>query len=303
MDIQTFSVVVGSRACDAKCPFCISKQTGFDALPDPGMVEYRNLKKAIHLAHLARTTTCLLTGKGEPTLYPNMILNYLLQLQDKFPLIELQTNGLQIGWLASQYDPHHLTLQEDDLKEWWGLGLDTIAISVVSTRHEPNAKVYNPNYPDLATTIAYLKSLKYSVRLCVMMMWEGVDSVEELQHTLEFCREHHVDQLTIRPIRHTVSATHDKIASSFVQKHGFDDDSERMFAIRQWIEKNGTRLLPLNHGAMIYDVGGQNLCVADCLTLSQEPEQIRTLIFYGDGTITYDWQYEGAVLVGGSNAH
>jgi len=30
MEIQTMSIVVGGPGCNAKCPYCISKQTGLD---------------------------------------------------------------------------------------------------------------------------------------------------------------------------------------------------------------------------------------------------------------------------------
>ena len=54
------------------------------------------------------------------------------------------------------------------------------------------------------------------------------------------------------------------------------------------------------NGAKIYDVAGQNVCLADCLTIKPTTDDIRTLIFYGDGRLTYDWQYEGALLLGGN---
>ena len=46
-------------------------------------------------------------------------------------------------------------------------------------------------------------------------------------------------------------------------------------------------------------MAGQNICLSDCLTVDSREDDIRTLIFYGDGRLTYDWQYEGAVLLGG----
>ena len=33
MRIQTISVVVGTRAGNARCPFCVSRMTGFSELP------------------------------------------------------------------------------------------------------------------------------------------------------------------------------------------------------------------------------------------------------------------------------
>ena len=93
MHFQTFSIVVGTRACNAHCPFCISKQTGLFGTPPT--VNWRNFHIDCNLAQKANTTTVLLTGKGEPTLYPDHITDTLNGLRDyKFPLIEMQTNGI-----------------------------------------------------------------------------------------------------------------------------------------------------------------------------------------------------------------
>jgi len=292
MRIQTFSVVAGSRACDAHCPFCVSKMTGVGKIPHPGDFNERNLKKAIALAKLGQSTTCLITGKGEPTLYPNMITKYLSHLGQEFPFIELQTNGLQIGWLAEGND---IVLTEDHLRDWHHLGLDTIALSIVSTDLGPNKDVYNKNYPTLSGTVDLLHDLQYSVRLCVMMMKGGVDSVEKLQETLKFCKHNGVDQLTIRPINYPKNS-HDAAAIEFVREHSVEELV--MAKIRKWIVTEGTRLLPLMHGAWIFDIEGQNVCLSDCLTVSEEEGQIRTLIYYGDGRISFDWQYDGALLLG-----
>lgn len=297
MEIQTFSIVVGNRACDAHCPFCVSKMTGYGNLPPQEGFDGARLTKAIMLAQLGSTTTCLLTGKGEPTLYPLVLTEYLHRVGDKFPIIEMQTNGLQIGALAAGKKS---LLAVPHLEQWKRLGLDTIAISVVSTRPEINAQVYTDDYPDLVTTIRYLHSFKFDVRLSVMMMWGGVDSVVELQHTIAFCKEHGVEQLTIRPIRKTTSPTHSEAASAFVEEHGFAvTEDQRLTTIKNWIDERGTALLPLKHGAMVYDLDGQNLCVADCLTVSKKAGEMRTVTYYGDGRIDFDWQHPGAVLLGG----
>ncbi len=57
--------------------------------------------------------------------------------------------------------------------------------------------------------------------------------------------------------------------------------------------------MSLMHGAKVYDVDGQNVCISDCLTVEPDSDSIRTLIFYSDGRVTYDWQHDGAVLLGG----
>jgi len=46
------------------------------------------------LADKSGVTTALITGKGEPTLFPGDIDAYLPYLNEFFPIIELQTNAI-----------------------------------------------------------------------------------------------------------------------------------------------------------------------------------------------------------------
>ncbi len=304
MRIQTFSIVVGTRACNASCPFCVSHMTGFDEIPKRGEIYVPNFDKACRLAQMNGSTTVLMTGKGEPTLYLEEVTDYLLLLERwNFPLIELQTNALDIGWLAQggvARDSKHLT--REVLEQWRALGLNTIAISVVSEQARHNAGVYlgrssHADYPDLATTVAYLHRIGFTVRLCVMMQKDAVDTPERVEELINFCRRHEVDQLTIRPIRRPLAPTHSDEASQYVDDRGLDE--HEIAAISEWIEQAGTRLMSLMHGAAVYDVGGQNVCLSDCLTIDPSGDDIRTLIFYSDGRLAYDWQYDGAVILRG----
>ena len=296
MEIQTFSIVAGTRACNARCPFCVSRMTGFEALPQQRQLNARNFRKAALLAERAGTTTVLITGKGEPTLYPNEITEYLTRLGDtSFPLLELQTNALDIGRLARDGScPSKLTVEH--LKNWYDLGLTTFAISTVDIDSAANAKVYHEDYPPLETTIAFLHELGFSIRLCVMMVRHGIDCPKRLNELISFCRDLKVEQLTTRPIRRPDHSDNDQ-ASDYVEKHGGTDEEVR--EVNRWIEEHGVHLMTLMHGAKIYDVHGQNVCISDCLTVEPTNDHIRTLIFYSNGRIAYDWQYQGAILLGG----
>lgn len=44
-------------------------------------------------------------------------------------------------------------------------------------------------------------------------------------------------------------------------------------------------------------VDGQNLCVSTCLTLDPQEPELRQIIFWPNGRLTYDWQYQGAILL------
>lgn len=303
MPITTFSIVVGTDACDAKCPFCVSAMTGFSALPACRRINEERFAKAARLAQLGNTTTVLLTGKGEPMLYPDEIGDYLLLLKPfRFPFVEVQTNGLLLGRLACGGKAGKLT--EGVLRAWLELGLNTVAISVVGVRPEHNRAIYAADYPDLAATIAHLHRAGFSVRLCVMMHKGFVDRPEALEEVVAFCKANGVEQLTARPIRRPQRSASGKHAD-YTRAHGVTDSQVR--AIRRWADGSwwrrgrGTKILTMRHGdqamAIVYDVDGQNLALSDCLTVSSTSDALRTLIFYSDGRLAYDWQYQGARLL------
>ena len=117
MPIQTFSIVIGTKACNGRCRFCVSAMTGFEILPPRGPINEMRFKKAARLAQLGGTTTVLMTGKGEPTLYPDEITEYLRLLERwDFPLIEIQTNAVQIGHPVAGNDVEAGKITQDTLE-------------------------------------------------------------------------------------------------------------------------------------------------------------------------------------------
>ena len=295
--VFTFSIVVGTSACDAKCPFCVSKTTGFDQLPPSKTVNIIRFRKAARLAQMRQATTVLFTGKGEPTLYPAEITHYLNILEPfNFPIIEIQTNALQIGRLL---EGRKSTLTKETLESWLNLGLNTIAISVVDVNIENNQLVYNKNYPDLKATIDFLHEIGFSVRLCVMMQNGMVDSPDKIDSVVTFCKNNKIEQLTIRPIRRPEhGADGSKEFIQYIEERGLTES--QISTINKHIRRKGTHILTMAHGAhaaFVFDVEGQNLCLSDCLTVESNTDDIRTLIFYGTGEIAYDWQYTGARIM------
>ena len=139
MKIQTYSMVVGTRACNARCPFCVSKMTPSQGITHkPLKINWRNFHIGCRFAKNSGVSTVLLTGKGEPTLYPGQIAEFLKCLQHyEFPFIELQTNGMLLLQQREKYTTH--------LKIWYELGLTTIAISIVHYDFAKNREIYQPN--------------------------------------------------------------------------------------------------------------------------------------------------------------
>lgn len=290
MKIQTFSVLVGSAACNARCAYCVAKMT-----PHQGVslklpkINWRNFNIGCRFARENGVSTVLLTGKGEPTLFPAQIDLFLNQLyMHDFPLVELQTNGIQLFQNKEKYQCH--------LERWYKIGLTTIAISIVHYDNAVNKENFQPggSYIDLVGLIKYLHKFGFSIRLSCVMFKGGIDSVEEVEKLVDFARKNSVEQLTITPVRAPEKSASQKV-KKWVAAHQLS--ISEWVRIKCFLEVTGKKLLPLAHGATVYDLSGQNICLSDCLTENESTNEIRQLIFFPDGHLRYDWQYPGAILL------
>ena len=294
MKIHTMSVVVGSKACNAKCPYCVSKTTPDNCMSDKTVeINWRNFRIACRLADKAGVNTIMLTGKGEPTLYPltiNQYLNDMMVNNYNFPFIELQTNGITIG---------NGKVKDKDLQSWYDRGLTTISISMVHFNSGWNRYIYQPHikddegYMDIVKTIQRIKKFGFTVRLSCIMLKGYIDNTEYLEKLIEFCKLNGVKQLTIRPM--TAPDNNENDVTKWIGEHHLTD--EQVKAIDFYLHTKGTPVLELAHGAVVYDVNGQNVCWTNCLTTNKSAEDMRQIIFFPDGTISYDWKYAGAVLL------
>lgn len=290
MIIQTYTACVGGRACNAQCPYCISKMTpsqGID-LKAP-TINWRNFKIGCRFARDSGVSIALLTGKGEPTLFPDQITAFLECLRPyNFPFIELQTNGILLFQKKDEYTEY--------LKRWYDLRLTTIAISIVHYDNAKNKEIFQPNgsYMNLVELISYLHSFKFSIRLSCMMFKGGIDSTNEVKALINFAKNNQVEQLTIRTIEMPNKSENPEIAE-WVKKHKLRKHQVRK--IKKFLKKKGKKLNELMHGAIVYDVYGQNICFSTCLTLDPSLKELRQLIFFPDGHLRYDWQYPGAILL------
>lgn len=281
-------------ACNAKCQFCVSSFTNTNGLTSKKpTINWRNFDIACRLAEKAGVTTAMLTGKGEPTLYPDMVTEYLEAIKTKynFPIVEIQSNGLDAG--RGKLD--------DYLQRWYDLGLSTFAISVVSHKEEPNQRTYTPTgkYIDLAATITKLHKIGFSVRLATVMVKGILDTPEAMNEMIQFARDNKVEQLTFRPVNQTARPDDDnpKDKSLYDWTTANRIPKEQVRVLQDHVADNGMELMQLPHGATIYDVNGQNVCMTNSLTLSTNPDEIRQLIFFPDGKLLYDWQYPGARVI------
>ncbi len=301
MKIQTFSVVVGGDACNAQCPYCVSKLTGSkNGLKEgqkPMEINRRNFNIACNFAKQSGVSTVLLTGKGEPLLYHNHISRYLEMLEKwQFPFIELQTNGIL---LHSQTTNPFFT--DNLLKNWYAAGLTTVSLSCVHFMPAPNMEIFGQDI-HLLSNVARLHDLGFSVRISCVGVAGMIDDTHTVLAFVEWCRKHQVEQFTWRPAtnipeKDTVNNPVKKGVHEWINLNGVDEKNVK--AITDWFdyEKNATLLLELAHGAKVYDCYGQNISLNSCLTHRPNPDDIRQLIFSSDGHLRYSWTKKGAIII------
>jgi molybdenum cofactor biosynthesis enzyme MoaA len=292
MRIQTLSLVV-QAGCGAGCPFCIARQTPVVAKSDKvwmsGAAD-RGLRKAFRLAEIGGCTTALITSKAEPLNNPDQVEDYIRQANHyDMPLVELQTNGMAF----QRADFTEL------LETWRNLGLTTIAISCAGIDDEKNQEIYDPKGTltmsgyKLAHAVKPVLDAGLMCRLTVTLFKGGVDSVEAVHKVIGYCRDNGIQQVTFGRVTMPESSRNEK-ATAWVKEHAIS--WEMLTELRASLCERGTPILSLMHGARVWDVNGVAVGVRECLTRSKQIEEIRSLIYWPDGKITYDWSYAAARL-------
>ena len=309
MKIGTLSLVVGDASCNAACPFCISKMTAkapptavLKAWQQSGQKRPRmygpwintpRLLVALQFSKMANVSTVMLTGKGEPTLFPAAIGDYLKVMKtlasdgfrSMFPFIEIQTNGFLL-------ETKELNA---DLRSWEMDGLTTVSISIVDIDSKNNAKIMGQKAPSKnSTLIRKLHDYGFSVRINLTLMKGAIDNWTKLEKAILWCKSHNVEQFTFRHAAVPQGKPRNDAVLKWTLNHQISTQDKDM--IRTYFTGLSTKLLELPHGAIVADIGGQNVCFNNCIT-PPSGEDVRQLIFFPNGTLRYDWVHEGAVLL------
>jgi len=283
MKTHTFSIVVGTGRCNANCPFCVSKMTGRASAEHS--VNWKRFKIACQIVEQARDglVTVLLTGTGEPTEFPLDIEEYLCEMGGRFPLVTLQTNGV--------------LLNKDRLTRWRDAGLTQVCISIAAWApfHSKDImRIKSPGF-NYWNRVDLIHEMGLSVRLNCTMLREGVSTPEDVERLIDKCLDWGVEQLTLREVdRPTDPAAAPKVAE-YVDSQKPVGAAERLF---HYLSMKGANRLPdLPHGGVVFDYRNQNVCVSNCLTDTLDANDIRQIIFFPNGEISYDWKYRGARIL------
>lgn len=286
-DFSTFSICLPA-GCNAHCRYCVSQMTGIDNCKTQDM-DYRNFGKALRMAEIAQINTALFTGKGEPTLFPDKITRMLREMNNQFPLVVLQTNGLT---LCDQIGKNDLKL----LYNWYNLGLTHISLSVVhynSIRNEDVICKKGQEHYNIAGLACALQKIGFIVRLNVTMCKGYIDDLAKVLEVIQWAEDKNVE-LTFRPV-----ALSDNKKSETV----YEWTKEHLIApneienIKNYFDKNVRILYDFDFGARWYDFRGQNVVLSNCLTGYEKGKPIRQLILFPDFSLRFDWQAESAILL------
>jgi molybdenum cofactor biosynthesis enzyme MoaA len=228
----------------------------------------------------------VLTGIGEPLLYPNEICSYLTRLDGRFPLVELQTNGVSIESVA----------KHGYWEIWKDKGLTQVSVSITHINPARSNEIMGIKEPyNYWDAVEFLKKMGFSVRLNCTMLKSGISTPEQVQGLIIVCAAKGVDKLTLREVEIPLRPRDMDVARWAEAEKPHGAARELRFHLERVVGAH--RLLDLPHGGVVYDVSGQNVAVATCLTKTTDPDDIRQIIFFPDGRIAYDWQHPGARIL------
>ena len=296
--VSTLSFVVGGPQCNARCLFCVAKMSG-KGYANPkvfGEPNWRNLEIACRWACAGESPDVMITGKGEPTLWPEELLA-ILRLISKHPFrqVQLQTNGLLFLEKPGVYAEH--------LRKFYEAGLTHICLSTVHFNPERNRELILPHkkpgsYPDLRELVRFIHQFGFTVRIICTLTKGWIDSPELVDEEIESVRSWGADQFTMRPVDFATKDSEDSGVYAFAKSHR--PSARQLRAIGRHIARGGFLLDVYGHGSELYDYKGIGVCVSNAMTVRPQAESLRQWICYRNGTVTTDWsRHQASILLAG----
>ena len=202
MNIQTISIVVPTKGCVNKCPFCVSRMHNS---PYENCFDTIQLTKRIKYAVMNGVNTCIITGTGEALQNPyflGRLADVFRIMKYPFPNVELQTTGVMLmdydiaidgnsGEEIKKY--HNINL----LKE---LGVNTISLSIAnifsSSLNLEIIKVAKNLEFNLFSLVSFLKKQGFNVRLSLNML-KDYDKYSPIE-IIRACKMLGANQVTFR---------------------------------------------------------------------------------------------------------
>ena len=285
LEISSLSVMVGSPACNLRCPFCISKQTYRVEAPSHCAVPLARIAFLADkfLRVCAGLPYGIITGKGEPTLVSTEALGEIIEVLyagGKGLIPELQTNGTR--------------LDEEKLASWRAKGLNTVALSCVSHRDEVNSRILSDGAVkwNLDRVVRIARDLGLLVRVTLVTVKGGVDSEPELGSFLDWAEQAGVHQVTFRragsPRQPGLPGS--EAVSTWIRNNRVEPD----FVLKILSERGQEQdAFPW---ARCFSCQGMSVVVTDCMTPPKD-RVVRHAVIQPDGHLYGSWDDPGHILI------
>jgi molybdenum cofactor biosynthesis enzyme MoaA len=285
--------------CNLKCPFCITRLTPkFNFSPQ----YYEQMRRAFVYARYHGVDTVLITSKGEPLLNARSG-EIVRDVAEKargfgFPIVELQTNGKAI---AEKGIESALLTNKSPFTH--------VSISIADIEWQRSSAIMGDekgfNYWDAVREVLSTGAVcRLSLNMINSEKWTWGSAYSELVTFVDKCLKNGVHQLTLRELGLPMRW----------QRFVDDEMSHGEVAVSLWIEENrlSTDILNnishridldhkvvrhLSYGPPVYDFRGISLSIASCMTETDNPEEVRSLIFQPDGHVYSSWVYKGSILL------
>lgn len=274
----TLTLIAGTKACPNNCPICISKMTPSHGIEgkDRTPIDVETLRKSLQFALNHRAQNVLITGKGEPTLHPAQVSQYLVEIKGMpFDKRELQTEGSHIS--HNSMNPM--------LETWRYLGLDYIAISMFHYEDRLNKIMFRGKGYQMVPLVHKLHEMGYRVRFSCMLVNGFIDCVDEVRNLVSFAKDMNVSQLSLRTIDMPPNPINKETADNVVKYRLSPRQLRRIFKY----VRSGLYCDRLPHGAEVWEVEGQNVCITTGLSNDAGKDDCRQLVFFPQGILTASW--------------
>ena len=270
MRAANLTISIPYKGCDKNCPYCVSQMTGIKRTNTSLMV--RNINKVKTLARAAQVTNVLFTGKGEPCLNWECLLDYIDKFRD-FPC-ELQTNGIILNNDPNKVDILFLA------------GLDVVAISIDRLDQFPKYSMLFDRIQDVGMTSR--------VTLNVTNM---IPEVTTFQDVVAQCLIFGIDQLLLRNIVIPNNVPKSKYTMWIRDNTNPAQYDTMVDEMREELAKHGTFIRSTEFGMLIYDYMGISVTTSDyCIQDNSQNIDIRSLIYLDDGHLYTSWNSKASRL-------
>lgn len=295
MQIQSLSIVVPSKGCINKCPFCVSRMVNsniYENKMDINHPEYdynvREYLKRMRFVADNGCQTLMLTGTAEPQQNKQFLATFALlhqQIGSPFTNIEMQTTGI--------------TLEDNDnylrfLRNF--VGVNTVALSINSLKIDENYKILGhieyeePRVLFLHRLCPELKNYDFNIRCCFNLndCFNDVE-IEQLFTTAK--KEYKADQITFRKLYASDSTTEQ---GQWIKEHqvslAFTHSLKEYLASKPII---GTTA----YGATCYDVDGMSVIYdTDCMGKNPETDVKKFLILRPNCKLYSQWDSKASLV-------